>query len=171
MENLVSIGYTKKPHGLKGELKVQVDDLYLDDFLEAETVFLEIRGKKLPFFIEKVREGNEVLVKFEDTDSKEAADNLSSKEIFLRESDIVPLEERELEADDFTQYVGYQLQDTELGLIGEMEDVIEYPQQMMAAVTYQEREVLIPLNEAFIKEIQKGKKIILMELPQGLLEL
>lgn len=171
MENLVNIGYTKKPHGLKGELKVQIDDLYLDDFLDAETVFLELKGKKLPFFIENVREGNEVLVKFEDVDSKEAADALSGKEIFLRESDIVPLDEKGIEEDNYIQYIGYQIQDSELGLIGEIEDIIEYPQQMMAAVTYQDRAVLIPLNEAFIKEVQKGTKILLMELPEGLLDL
>lgn len=171
MENLVAIGYTKKPHGLKGELKVQIEELYLDDFLEAETIFLDLRGKKLPFFIESVREGNEILLKLEDVDSKEAADGLSSKEVFLRESDIIPLDEREMEPDDFTQFMGYQIKDTELGLIGEIEDVIEYPQQMMAALTYQDREILIPMNAAFIKEIQKENKIIIMELPEGLLEL
>lgn len=171
MENLVSIGYTKKPHGLKGELKVLIDDLYLDDFLDAETIFLELKGKKLPFFIESVREGNEILVKLEDIDSKEAADNIASKEIFLRESDIVPLDERELEEDDFVQYLGYQVQDSELGLIGAIEEIIEYPQQMMAVVNYQDREVLIPMNEAFIKKIQKKEKIIRMELPEGLLDL
>lgn len=171
MKNLVSIGYTKKPHGLKGELKVLIDDLYLDDFLDAETIFLELKGKKLPFFIESVREGNEILVKLEDIDSKEAADNIASKEIFLRESDIVPLDERELEEDDFVQYLGYQVQDSELGLIGAIEEIIEYPQQMMAVVNYQDREVLIPMNEAFIKKIQKKEKIIHMELPEGLLDL
>ena len=171
MENLVAIGYTKKPHGLKGELKVQIEELYLDDFLEAEIIFLDMKGKKLPFFIESVREGNEILLKLEDVDSKEAADSLSSKEVFLRESDIVPLEEREMEPDDFTQFIGYQIKDAELGLIGEIEDVMEYPQQMMAALTYQDREILIPMNTAFIKEIQKENKMIIMELPEGLLEL
>ena len=35
MEKLISIGYTKKPHGLKGEIKLHIEDRYLEDLLEA----------------------------------------------------------------------------------------------------------------------------------------
>jgi 16S rRNA processing protein RimM len=171
MENLISVGHTKKSHGLKGELKVQIEEQYLDDFLAAETIFLEIKGKKLPFFVESIREGNEVLVKLEGVDSREAADNLASKELFLREEDLASVEETTADPDDFTQYIGYHVHDTELGVIGAIEDIFEYPQQMMAALTYQNREVLLPMHAAFIKNIQSDNKIILMELPEGLLEL
>ncbi len=171
MENLVNIGSTKKPHGLKGELKVHIEDEYVDDFMEAEVVFIEIKGKQVPFFITEAREGNDMLVKLEDIDTKEAATDLSGRALFLREEDLIPLEEGEERYGDFTQYIGYQLEDTELGKIAEIEDVIEYPQQMLALLTYKDREILIPMHQAFIRSIQHDEKIIVMELPEGLLDL
>ena len=42
MENLIKIGYTQKPHGLSGELKVFIEEIYEEDFMECETVFLNI---------------------------------------------------------------------------------------------------------------------------------
>lgn len=171
MENLVNIGSTKKPHGLKGELKVHIEDEYVDDFLEAEVIFIEIKGKQVPFFITEAREGNDMLVKLEDIDTKEAATDLSGRALFLREEDLIPLEKGEERYGDFTQYIGYHIEDTELGKIAEIEDVIEYPQQMLALLTYQDREILIPMHQAFIRSIQHDEKIIVMELPEGLLDL
>ncbi|MFN7119136.1 MAG: ribosome maturation factor RimM [Saprospiraceae bacterium] len=173
MDNLISVGYTKKSHGLKGDLKVQIEEVFIEDFLQAETVFLEIKGKKVPFFIEMVRDGNEMLVKFEEVDSREVADTLTGKELFMREADI-DLSEAEDDDDteeDFTEYIGFTIHDTELGVIGTIEDIIEYPQHSVAVLTYQHREVLIPMNAAFIRDIQPNAKILIMELPEGLLEL
>lgn len=172
MENLVSIGYTKKPHGIKGDLKVQIEEEYLDDLLEAEVIFLEIKGKKVPYFISEAREGNEIMLKFEDIDSREAASELSGKELFMREDDLQTAEQETDDLlEDFTQLIGFQLEDTEWGSIGEIEDVIEYPQQILAVITYKEREVLIPLHPTFIRDILPDQKIIKMELPDGILEL
>lgn len=172
MDSLISIGYTKKSHGLKGELKVQIEEVFVEDFLNVETIFLEMKGKKIPFFIESAREGNEMLVKLEDVDSREAADALSGKEIFIREEDIDLSEEDDAEnEEDFTDFIGYQIQDTQLGLIGTIEDIIEYPQHSVAVLPYQNREVLIPMHHVFIRDIQKDAKILVMELPEGLFEL
>lgn len=171
MDNLISIGYTKKPHGLKGELKVQIEEVFVDDFLEADTIFLEMKGKKVPFFIENAREGNEILVKLEEVDSRETADTLSGKEIFLREEDIDLTEDEEETEEDFSEYIGFEIQDIALGPIGIIEEIIEYPQHSVAVISYQNREVLIPMNRVFIRDIQPDKKILIMELPQGLLEL
>jgi 16S rRNA processing protein RimM len=45
------------------------------------------------------------------------------------------------------------------------------PQQEIAVVVYQNKEVLIPLNEKLIVSIDEDKKVILMDLPEGLLTL
>lgn len=55
--------------------------------------------------------------------------------------------------------------------MGEILEVKEYPQQFLATVNYKETEVLIPLNEAFILEIDMDKKVVKFDLPEGLLEL
>lgn len=172
MNDLVSVGYTKKPHGVKGELKVLIEEEFLDDFLEAKVIFLEIKGKKVPYFIAEAREGNDLIMKFEDIDHREAALDISGKEIFLREEDLQTAEQESDDAlADFRQLIGFQIEDIEWGSIAEIEDVIEYPQQILAVISYKTREMLIPLHPTFIRDILPDQKIIKMELPEGILEL
>jgi len=63
------------------------------------------------------------------------------------------------------------VQDKTHGVLGEIKEIIEYPQQEMAAIIIKEKEVLIPLNEQLILEIDEEKKLISMDLPEGLLNL
>ena len=77
------IGFTKKTHGVAGEIKIAIEEVYEDLFLEADRVFLEIKGAKMPFFIENIRGGGELIVHFEDVKNKEEAWLLQSKGVFL----------------------------------------------------------------------------------------
>jgi len=174
MEKLISVGFTKKMSGINGELKVTITDQYLEDYLQATVVFLKIQGKTVPFFIEKHKVSNSLLVKFEDVDGRDAALKLTSKEILLREKDLIPEEEREYEVTDnleFRKYEGYLIVDKTAGEIGKIEEVVEFPQQEMAVVLYQENEIYVPLHEDLILEIDEDKNTILVQLPEGLLSL
>lgn len=167
---MISIGFCKKPHGVGGELKVQIDAEYVADFLESKVLFIGLQGKEVPYFIENIRAGHDIFVKLEDINTREAAAILAGKEIFLREEDLqfAPADPDE---DDPESWIGYQLWDVEHGLIGAIEDVVEYPQQIMAVLTYQGREILIPLNEQLIESVDLDAQTLRMNLPIGLLEL
>jgi 16S rRNA processing protein RimM len=173
MEDLVKIGFTRKPHGLKGEIKLQIDDKYLEDLLETDVVLLTIKGKPTPYFIEDIRVGNAILAKFEEIDTVEAAAEIGSKELSLRAKDILADEERTFEPEEGMEYedcVGYKIMDGET-LVGEIEEVVEFPQQEMAILTREGKDVLIPLNVAFVIRRDDDLKTIFMELPKGLLDL
>ena len=73
MDKTISIGFTKKPHGLKGEIKLHIEEKYLEDMLNTDIVLLDIKGKKTPFFVEDVRVGNNIIAKFEDINTPEGA--------------------------------------------------------------------------------------------------
>ncbi len=174
MEKYTSIGFTKKCHGLKGELKVLVEDEFLEDFLKTPVIFLAINGRHLPYFVEKARMGNELILKLEDVDSKENAQLLSSKEIFLQPANILKEEERELEVESnlvFGHLIDFIIIDTELGEIGKIEEVIEFPQQEMAVISHHENEFFIPLHENLIEKIDDKKQYIYMNLPEGILDI
>jgi len=171
MSEFVSIGYTKKPHGLKGEIKIEVEEAYLDDLLEMDVVVLVIKGKQTPFFLEDVRIGNSIIAKFEDVDTPEAALSIGSKEILAKASDLkIAKAAKEAEGFGYDDCVGFKIFDDgkEIGIIDEL---VEYPQQLIALVTYEGREVMIPLNEHFIQSLSEKKREIQMSLPEGLLDL
>lgn len=168
----VSIGFTRKTHGVKGELKCSIEEDYKAIILKKGRVFLDQKGRKVPFFVEEIRGAGEPIVKFEDIDNREDALLLQSREIFLPENDLpvnfVVEDEDELA---YAFVVGFRLLDQTVGLIGEIEDVVEMPQQEMAVVQYKGREVMIPLNEQFVLAIDEEKQEVKVDLPDGLLNM
>ena len=167
----IQIGFTKKTHGIAGELKFFIEEPYEDIFLEKDRIFLEIRGNKQPFFVESVRGAGDLIVKLEDIKVREDALLLQSKPVFLPASEIPEdLDLTELEA-EYAGLTGYLLTDQSTGDIGHVQEVLEMPQQEMAVVLYQGKEVLIPLNALFIVEVDHAGRKVLMDLPEGLLEL
>ena len=167
---MVQIGYTRKNHGLKGEIKFHIEDAFFDDFMDADVVLIEVNNKKKPYFIEDIRAGNNTIVKLEDVDTPEAAAQLNHCAVFLRVSDISDENHTE---DDFYLYrntLGFIVFNNE-ELIGIIESLEEFPQQLMAAINYQNRAILLPLNPAFVKKVDTAKKIIVVDLPEGMLEL
>ena len=172
-ENYIEIGRTLKVHGVKGALKVKIKEEYLEDFVQTQVLFLDLGRMHVPYFIKQRTMGNDLIVYFEDVDSREQAFDIASKKIFLREQDLIPEKVRELETDslEFGQLKGFVLQDVTLGELGEIEEIVEFPQQEMAFVTYQKKEVMIPLNANLIVEIKEKERQVLMDLPEGLLDM
>ena len=170
IKDLVEIGYTKKPHGLNGEIKIQVKDKYLEDFLRSNCVFLDLNGSIIPHFIVDIRNTKHILAQFEDVDSIGEAEKIAGKKILLRSKDLIPEEEKILELDvlEFAFAEGFMVQDVNLGDLGKILSVEEFPQQEMAFVDYKGKEILIPMIDAFIIEIDKKGNRILVELPEGL---
>lgn len=168
----IQIGYTKKSHGAHGELKAVVEDQYLEDFLNSDVVFLNVQNKPLPFFIENVRPGADLILKFEDVNTPAEAKKYTSSELLLRPSDLSeksPVEEGG--EFTFTMLVGFQLWDTKLGKIGPIIEVQEYTHQDLAVVEHDNREILIPLHNDLIESFDPTEKKITLQLPEGLLEL
>ena len=171
---MIEIGKCGKPHGLNGTLKCQIDERYLDDVLQAKAIFIGVGANPIPYFIESAREGNSFLIKLEDVNSKEDAETLAHKPIFLREEDLMEhVEEEEDEFSDnrYEKWIGYTIIDEEMGLIGKIEQILSLPGHFTALIMHDEKEVLIPLHESLIVSINKEKKEMVFNLPKGLLNL
>lgn len=174
MDNYIQIGYTKKTQGYKGVLRMVIENAYADDAINAGALFLEIDGRYLPYFVDEIEINKNSTVKFEEVDSKESAVKLTSKGIYLRQSDIKEIKSLEVKPNEDLQYSflkGYQLHDVSLGLIGEIVDILEFPHQEMASVIHQEKELLVPINEQLIDNIDEFVKKVVFDLPEGILEL
>lgn len=167
----IQIGFTRKTHGVAGEIKVFIEEPFEDVFLGKERVFLDIRGRKQPFFIEQVRGSGDLIVKFEDFATREDALLLQSKAIFLPAGEVPETVEPAEPLSAFAGVQGYMLVDETLGPIGPVEEILDMPQQEMAVVHYQGREVLVPLNDQFVRSVDAAEKRVIVDLPEGLLTL
>jgi 16S rRNA processing protein RimM len=169
MDNYFEIGYITKTRGLKGE--VQVSFTFDEpEKLKIKSVFIEINKKLVPYFVDnfKIPMPQIGYFNFEDIDHVDKAQAITKKKIFLPNR-LKP--KREKGAFFYTDLIGFTAEDLHKGKLGEIIEVKEFPQQFLATINFQEKEVLIPLNEAFILDMDMKKKLIKLDLPDGLLEL
>ncbi len=171
IDNYIQIGHTGKPHGVQGALKLVVKERYERDALQANVLFIDIKGSPVPFFVEDLSVGNAWIVKLEDVTTPESAAGLSGKGVYLRPQDLLPPGEDSDAEPDYTLFIGFELVDADMGPIGRIEDVYDLGAQSLAGVQYKGREVLIPLHPELIKAVHEDVRELIMTLPKGLLEL
>ncbi len=169
MKEFTSIGFTKKAHGVNGSIRLSIKDQYISSFEASDFLFLAINGRKIPYFIQKKIIDSPIRVSFENHPTRASIEGITGKEIFLpKEKIIEQIAESELV---FGPYIGFRIIDTELGLIGAILDVQEFPHQEMAIVAYEGKEIYMPLHEGLIERIEEADQSIFVNLPEGLLDL
>lgn len=170
MSEFTEIGKLLKPHGVKGELKCFIEEEYLEDVLKSGLVYVAQGQSSIPYFIESIRSQNPFLVKLETIDNKEDAVMVAHQKLTVPTKVLSRLivEESDLE---FHFLEGWSMIDNELGEIGTVDRVEEYPQQEMAFVQQGEEEHLVPLHADLIVEMDSKNKKIHVELPMGLIGL
>ena len=158
-----------KPHGLKGEVTVVLEGDAPNDISSLNSVFLEQNDRLVPYFIETVSgHGRKTFVKFEDIDSPEAARLISKQSIYIQKS-LRPKLQRGNFYDD--EVKGFEVFDYQLGLLGKIDEVVAAGPNRLLSLQYQDKEVLIPTNGPFITSVNKTRKRIEVELPEGFLDI
>ncbi len=167
-DNYRNIGRLVAVHGLQGEL-VLLHRLGRKTALRGlKTLFLEERkDEMLPWFVEgtRVKGNEEIFVKLEGLDTKEAARRVVQKEVWLRESDFVQFAGQAAPI----SMVGFHLFDGERDL-GEILEVIEQPHQVLCRIDLEGKEALIPMHEQTLRKVDQQKREVHVELPDGLLD-
>lgn len=169
MNNYINIGRMVASFGLKGELILK-HALGKKTILKGiEAVFIEMnKGSYLPYFVEssKAKDHEETYVKLEGVDTRETANRLSTKNVWLLDDDFRKLAGKTAPI----SLLGYQLISDE-GNLGPIEEVIEQPHQVLLRISLDGKEALIPLHAETLKGIDHKKKQVQVELPDGLLDI
>jgi 16S rRNA processing protein RimM len=168
-DDLFPIGYIHKQHGVQGELKI-LFTVDLQSF-EHDFVILEIEGIFVPFFIinKLIKKDRSALVTFEGISSIEKSKKLIGKTIYLLKEDVQIASEPS--QSPIHELIGYTIFDKTIGEVGIIEGIEDTTKNVLFVVSYQNTEFLIPVVEAFIKNIDDQKKVVFTQLPIGLLEI
>ncbi len=165
----VKIGKLVAAHGLKGELVCKHELGQKTSLKGLEALFTEDKNKAfIPWFIEetRIKSDTEIYIKLESIDSREAAIKLTQKECWLPEENFKKFAAKSAPAN----LLGYTITQHN-GPLGEILEVIEQPHQLLCRIEVKGKEVLIPLHEETLQSINHRKKEVLVELPDGLLEI
>jgi 16S rRNA processing protein RimM len=169
MTNYCSIGKFVASFGLTGELILHHHLGKKTSLKGLETLFIEKqKDEMLPYFIEssRIKTDEELFIKLEGINSREEAKTLIQKQVWLVE-------------EEFHKYAGKSAPISLLGFhiindnndLGEILEVIEQPHQLLCMIMLDGKEALIPVHEETLQKIDKKNKKLIVELPEGLLDI
>ncbi len=168
MAEYFNIGKLVAVHGLKGELLLKHELGKKTSLKGLQAIFIEEKnGSFLPWFIEttKIKSAEEIYIKLEGVSTREAAVKLAQKKVWLTETDFKKFAAKSSPAN----LMGYTIVENSSPL-GEILEVIEQPHQILCRLEIKGKEVLIPLHDDSLQKVDHKKRQIMVELPEGLLD-
>jgi len=170
-EDCYKIGKITKTHGLRGEVNFQfTDDIW--DRTESDYLICEVDGILVPFFLEeyRFRSDSTALVSFEDINSADAAQFLVNSDVYFENKYITDSDEDEV---SLNYFIGFRMVDGDTdAVVGTITDIDDKTENWLFIVERPDgSEAMIPAHEEFIKDIRQEEKVMVMDLPAGLLDL
>lgn len=166
-EEVFKIGVINKPHGVKGEVSFTfTDDIF--DRVDCDYLILLLDGILVPFFMEeyRFRSDNMALVKFEDIDTAEEARKFTNVEVYFPKKF---MDEQE-DVTSWNFFIGFRVEDEHHGYLGEITDVDDTTINVLFSIEKDGEELLLPAHEEFIIDLDRKKKVMKVDVPDGLIE-
>lgn len=162
------LGRITKPFGIHGQVIFFLDVDDPTQYAELDTVLVEVKGALVPYFfhIDNLN-GNKAVVTFDELTAQEAL-SLVGRDLYLPLTLLPPLTGNKFY---FHEVIGFHIIDQEHGDLGPLTGVVEYPAQPLFQIDHQGTEILIPVIDPVIKHVDRDKKEIHIQAPEGLVEL
>jgi 16S rRNA processing protein RimM len=169
-EECFYLGKIAKKFSFKGEVLVYLDTDEPELYENMESVFVEFNKDLVPFFIENssLHKNDFLRVQFEDVDSEEEADRILGCAVYLPLTMLPKLEGNQFY---FHEVIGFEIEDKRLGIFGIIQSINDTTAQPLFEVLNGEVEILIPMIDHFLVEIDRKNKKVVMDLPEGLIEM
>jgi 16S rRNA processing protein RimM len=169
-EGYFQIGRLVKAHGLKGTFQVLLQVNNAEDYLNLESIFVEHQQKLIPFFISDftLQNNERAYLTLEEITTKEKAQTYQNAGLYIKEEH---MSDHDLDNDSLADIIGYNIIDERLGELGPITDYYEKVGQDLIAFEYKNQEVLIPVDDDIVLEIDDDRETISTRIPEGLLEI
>lgn len=169
MTSYCSIGKFVATFGLAGQIVLRHHLGKKTSLKGLETLFIETQKDEfLPYFIEstKIKNDEELYLKLEGTNTRETAQALVQKQVWLTEEEF----HRYAKKTAPISMLGYHIVNENEDL-GEILEVIEQPHQMLCRIDLDGKEALIPIHQETLLKIDKKNRKVHVDLPDGLLDI
>ena len=167
---LILLGTLTKMSGYKGDFLMKASFTVTEDTEIPEQVFLLIEGIPVPFFISEwsIRGRDSIVLNFDndipDIDIRE----FIGCQVMCNKEDL-PVNAHEQPS--LENLIGYSVHDSEKGNIGTVTDILYYGENTLFNIDNAGHEIMLPVHEDLITGVDPEKRIILVVVPEGLLEL
>ena len=168
MEDFFRVGVIANTHGIRGEVKIfpTTDDVKGFDYLKE--AYIDAGKEKIKVEVSSVRYfKNLVIVKFKGIDNINDIERYKGKDLLVTRENALPLEEGEYYLADI---IGANVYTEDGILFGSLEDVIETGANLVYSVQHEGKEVLLPVIDDCVKEVNVEEKKVIVHIMKGLLD-
>jgi len=169
-EDCFYLGKIVKKYSFKGEVLVKLDTDEPEIYENMESVFIALGNNLVPFFIEEcsLHKSDLVRLKLEDVTSEADADLLIKSEVYLPLEFLPKLTGNKFY---FHEVIGFVMEDINQGKLGTIKGINDSTAQALFEIDKDGKEILIPVNDDFIVKVDRNNKKIIVDTPEGLVDL
>ncbi len=168
-EALLDVGVVVGTHGLRGDIKVRLRSGDPELLQNIAQVHLALpRGDLLKLrIIRQAAHKNLILLRFAGYESINLVEPLVGGQLLLRQDQLPDLEDDEYY---WSQLDGLQVVDVTRGELGSLVDLFSSSAHDIYVVRGEFGEVLIPAVKQFVQDIDLERRIMRVDLPDGLIQ-
>ncbi|MCL4127446.1 UNVERIFIED_CONTAM: hypothetical protein GTU68_008818 [Idotea baltica] len=169
-EDCFYLGKIVRKYSFKGELLIKLDTDQPELYENLDAMFIDVRKTLIPFFVEssQLHKSDLLRVQFEDVTSEADADSLMKSDIYLPLELLPKLKGNKFY---FHEVIGFTMKDKNYGKVGTITGINDSTAQALFEVENNGNEILIPMNDEFILNVDRENKTIVVETPEGLIDL
>jgi 16S rRNA processing protein RimM len=164
------IGKIRSLHGVNGQLMLEHKMNASFDFTKLEALMIELLpGSYIPFFIEEANEinDNQVIIKLEEYNDRNTAIEILNKNVYAPPG----VEISKIDDNPWLILIGFMLKNQEGLDVGIISDIMMNTSQILLEVKDETKEHLIPFSEELVIDINQQKKMLTLEIADGLLDI
>lgn len=167
-EDCYFLGKITRRHGLAGNVIIKLDTDQPELYNKLESIFVEINGLLVPFFIERSSWSKLDALNLAFKNSSEAlVDQSLGKDVYLPLASLPKLTGTQFY---YHEVVGFEILDTEGNNCGVIRSVNDQTAQNYFVTNLDGKEVVVPIIKDWILEVDREERIIKMQLPEGLID-
>jgi len=169
-EDCFYLGKIVRKHSFRGEVVAKLDTDEPGLYQNLESVFVALGTNLVPFFIQKslLQKGNQLRIQFEDIESEADADAIMGSELYMPIEFLPKLTGNKFY---FHEIINFEIEDVNHGYVGVITGVNDSSAQPLFEIDANGTEIFIPMIDDFIKKVDRGNKKIIVEAPEGLIDL
>lgn len=172
-DDLVQVGFIFRPHGVRGELKINPETSSPDQFERFEQIWVGPNEHGASPYVptsvryQQTKRGTTVILQLDGVDSRERAEAITKQSLF------VPAEVLEVDDDELMLHnlVDLDVVSTTDERIGVVEDVLEHPAHITLTIRRTDgREAMIPFVADFVHDVDLDAGRLVVTPIEGLLD-
>ena len=164
------LGVIIKKYSFKGEVILKLDSDKSNGYTKLKSIFIESFNSLITYEINKLQiyKSGFLRLHLDGINTEDKAEKLLKKNVYLPLSILPPLHGKSFYYHEIYGFFAFDNKGDKIGLIKSVRDS---KNQSLFVIDHKGTEVLVPIHNDLIADVNRKKKQIIINLPEGLLDI